>query len=487
VSRALKLLPLLLAAPVAALAQSAGVADEGVPAPAEAAPPDRALPTEPAARQAPMPDAGTPPGTHASAPDAGMPAGPVLQLEGLGELASPASEEKDAAAAQATAEKSFRERLQPTATLAERAASILDRTTLGGYSEHDLIVPRDGDTTFRNHRYVLFVYSHISERISTATEVEFEFGGSPLKRDGVLGAGEVLLEFSVVDLEIARWLIFRAGVILVPVGVYNLRHDAPAQELPERPIAYTTVVPTTWFESGAGFLGEVDLGGMVVGYELYAVNGLDARILDVQGFRAARGSHLEDNNSDKAITGRVFVSPSLGLEMGVSGYTGAYDDQGRRANLVNADLFWRLGRVDLTGEVVRAFIDPGFVQGFSADSPANTRSRVPTGMSGFYAQVNYRFGIEPLFRLFPPEWRDGHFTATVRYEEKDTDTDFVTAGDAARLTLGLNFRPLPPYVLKQSFHFEKNGTDGSGRPHAWRRRFWEEPSYEYIASVAFLF
>ena len=424
---------------------------------------------------------------QASGPDAGTPPGPVLELEGLGELSSPTPRDQGAGAAQPTADKSFRERLDPTASLTQRAASILDRTTIGGYSEHDLVISRNGSSTFRNHRYVLFVYSHISERISTATEVEFEFGGSPLKRDGTLGPGEVLLEFSVVDLEIARWLIFRAGVILVPVGIYNLRHDAPAQELPERPIAYTTVVPTTWFESGAGFLGELNVGSTVVGYEAYAVNGLDARILDVEGFRAARGSHLEDNNADKAITGRLFVSPSLGLEMGISGYTGAYDDQGRRANLVNADLFWRLGRVDLTGEVVRAFVDPGYVQGFAADSPANTRTRVPTGMTGFYAQANYRFAIEPLFRLLPPEWREGHFTASVRYEEKDTDTEFITAGDAARLTVGLNFRPLPPYVIKQSFDFEKNGSEGIEQPHAWRRRFWEEPSYEYIASVAFLF
>lgn len=464
-ARALLLLMLLLGVPIRARAQTAF-------------PPDAGTPAAEIPQATPAPDA---------APDAGAPSGPVLELEGLGEIASPAGDKREQAEEKARVEKSYEERLQPTSTLAERAASILDRTTVGGYSEHDLIIPRHGDSTFRNHRYVLFVYSHISERISTATEIEFEFAGSPLKRDGVLGAGEVLLEFSIVDLQIAPWLIFRAGVLLVPVGVYNLRHDAPAQELPERPIAYTTVVPTTWFESGAGFLGEVALGGTLVGYELYAVNGLDARILDVQGFRAARGSHLEDNNRDKGITGRLYVSPTLGLEMGLSGYTGAYDDEGRRANLVNADVFWRLGRFDLTGEVVRAFVDPGYVQGFSSDSPANTRSRVPTGMIGFYGQANYRFRIEPLFRLLPDEWREGHFTATLRYEEKDTDTDFVTAGDAARVTLGLNFRPLPPYVLKQSFHFEKSGAAGTEQPHAWRRFFWAEPSYEYIASVAFLF
>jgi hypothetical protein len=419
--------------------------------------------------------------------------GPRLELEGLEDPAQavPAAppEEVNAAqgAPQVSASESFEERLQPTTTLAQRAASILDRTTLGGYAEHDFIVPKDGASTFRNHRYVLFVYSHISERISTATEIEFEFAGSPLKRDGMLGAGEVLLEFSVVDLKLTEWATLRAGVILVPVGAYNLRHDAPAQELPERPIAYTTIVPTTWFESGAGFLGGFDLGGdWKLSYELYAINGLDAKILDGQGFRAARGSHLEDNNDDKALTGRVSVSPLLGLEAGLSGYTGAYDREGRRVSMVNADVFWRLGQWDLTGEVVRAFIDPGYMQGFEPGSVANTRDRVPEDMFGFYAQANYRFRIEPLFRLLPDEWRDGHFTATLRYEEKNTDLDFITAGDVARLTLGLNWRPLPPYVIKNSLHWQKTGAGGE-QPHVWTGGFWKENSWEYIASVAYLF
>jgi hypothetical protein len=413
--------------------------------------------------------------------------GPRLELEGLEDptAAPPPGTAPNTNAPGAT--DTFVERLQPTSTLSQRAAAILNRTTIGGYAEHDFLWSDTGNSSFRNHRYVLFVYSHISERISTATEVEFEFAGSPVKRDGLLQAGEALLEFSVVDLKLTDWMTFRAGVLLVPVGGYNLRHDAPAQELAERPIAYTTVVPTTWYESGAGFLGGFDLGrDWRLNYEVYAINGLDARILDDQGFRAARGSHLEDNNNDKALTARVSVSPLLGLEAALSGYTGEYDVEGRRAHLINADVFWRAGALDLTGEVVRAFIDPGYVQGFAEGSAANTRQRVPTGMFGFYAQANYRFRIEPFFQWLPSEWHDGHFTASLRYEEKDTDTQYVTVGDAARLTLGLNFRPLPPYVIKANLYWEKSGGDGL-QPHLWTSDFWSQGHLAGIASVAYLF
>lgn len=410
--------------------------------------------------------------------------GPILDLEGLETSAGP-----QPSTVVADTDENFRFRLDPGTTLSDRAAAILDRTTIGGYGEHDFIVPEEGASTFRNHRYVIFVYSHISERISTATEIEFEWAGSPLKKDGVLGFGEVLLEFSVVDFQVTDWATFRAGVILVPLGSYNLRHDAPAQELAERPIAYTTIVPTTWFESGAGFLGEFELGrGMRLAYEIYAINGLDAKIEDGLGMRAARGSNLQDNNDDKAIVGRLAFSPSLGLEIGLSGYTGAYDQLNNRVTMVNGDLFWRLGPLDLLGEVVYAHIDRGFVQGFSEGSPANTRDAVPEGMFGFYAQANYRFRIEPFFEALPDEWHDGHFTATVRYEEKDTDTEITTAvGDVARLTLGLNFRPLPPYVIKNSFHWETNGANDE-QPHIWKTAdFFEGATWAYIASVAYLF
>lgn len=455
------------------------------PAAASAQAPASPQPEAPATDEPSVP--ATPENAPAESPTPGLPSGeegPVIELPGLPTSAGP---QPSTQAQPPGAPENFEYRLNPETTLGERAAAILDRTTIGGYGEHDFVVPEEGASTFRNHRYVVFVYSHISERISTATEIEFEWAGSPLKTDGVLTFGETLLEFSVVDLQLTDWMTFRAGVVLVPFGSYNLRHDAPAQELPDRPIAYTTIVPTTWFESGAGFLGEFDLGkGLRLNYELYAINGLDASIRDGLGMRAARGSNLQDNNDDKAIVGRVGFSPTLGLELGLSGYTGAYDQLNNRVNMVNGDLFWRLGPVDLQGEVVYADIDPGFVQGFSDNSPANTRDRVPEGMFGYYGQVNYRFRIEPFFEALPEEWHDGHFTATVRYEEKDTDTDFTTAGDAARFTLGLNFRPLPPYVLKNSFFWETNGASGE-QPHLWSGGFFERSTWQYLGSVAYLF
>jgi len=388
--------------------------------------------------------------------------GPVLELEGLApEAASP--------------------------------GSLADRTTIAGYGQHELMAGEDEVVQFRAHRFVLFVRSQIARRISTATEIEWEFAGSPMKKDGELGTGEVLLEYAVADFELTPWLVLRAGVILMPVSAFNLHHDAPSRELVDRPIAYTTVVPTTWFESGAGFHGRVPLGASQrLSYELYAVNGLDARIYDGFGLRPARGSHFEDNNADKGLTGRLVYSPTLGLEVGLSGYTGAYDLSGRRVNLGNLDLRWKIGDLDLLGEAVRVFVDPGFVEGFSPSSAANTRDAVPEGMWGFFGQANLPFTIPPLWALFPADLKRSTLTAVVRYEGKDTDVDRISAaGDRRRLTLGLNFRPVRAFVIKTDHQLETAGVDGGKEPaEVASGAFWSggrRARYRFMSSVAYLF
>lgn len=418
--------------------------------------------------------------------DRGQGGGPVLDLpeEGVGVTAPDDGPGDDAAAAQQAAD----------GTLIDRVQTGGGGVTLGGYGQHEFQVPEGQDPFFRNHRYIIFVFGRIHDRITTASEIEFEFAGSPLKKDGTMGPGEVLLEFSVLDFRVTDWLTLRAGVVLVPVGSFNINHDAPTRDLVDRPIAYTTVIPSTWFESGAGLIGTIPLGEVQqLSYELYAINGLDARIYDGFGLRAARGSHFEDNNGDIAFVGRLAWKPTLGLELGVSGYTGEYDTRENRVNIANLDLKLRLGPLELLGEVAYVKIDPGFVEGFSSSSVANTRDAVPTGMNGFYGQVNYHFTIAPLWRLLPADLQGATFTAAARYEGKDTDTEHHSAaGDQRRFTLGLNLRPVEQLVVKSDFQWNSHGDDEGRAPEIWSSDFWEGRDGEflfdsYVASVAYLY
>jgi hypothetical protein len=143
----------------------------------------------------------------------------------------------------------------------------------------------------------------------------------------------------------------------------------------------------------------------------------------------------------------------------------------------------------MLGEAVFAQADPGFVQGFAAGSPANSREAIPTLMWGFYAQASLRFAIDALNTRLPADLRDTTFTVALRYDGKDTDAHRDSAaGDARRVTLGLNVRPATAYVLKTEFAAEAHGVDATaGAPEAWQGAFWKSHTRRFLASVAFLF
>ena len=67
--------------------------------------------------------------------------------------------------------------------------------------------------------------------------------------------GELELEQAYLDFLVTPALNFRAGMMLVPVGIINERHEPPVFHGVERPFVDTVIVPTTWFEAGAGIHG----------------------------------------------------------------------------------------------------------------------------------------------------------------------------------------------------------------------------------------
>jgi hypothetical protein len=85
----------------------------------------------------------------------------------------------------------------------------------------------------------------------------------------------------------------------------------------------------------------------------------------------------------------------------------------------------------------------------------------PAGMQGYYVQGNYHFMPEFLKKFAPSHFTEAStFTAVVRWEQVDTDTDdrtktlaFGNRRELERLTLGLNFRPIEDTVFKFDWQF----------------------------------
>ncbi len=342
------------------------------------------------------------------------------------------------------------------------------KATIGGYadvmynnlSRQNLDNP--GRHSFGQQRMVPFIYADITEHIKFATEIEIERGG-PNAPQGTDGSMQI--EFAQLDYLIHEAINLRAGILLMPVGKFNLLHDSPLNDLVDRPMVSRIIIPSTWFEAGAGIYGTFyPSSRSKLDYEVYAVNGMSQTaggITDL-GMRNARGSVSRDRDDSKAVVGRVAFSPMLGIEVAGSGYHGQYKQAAGAVAAGYIDIFaidWTLqrGPFELIGEAAWSRISNNNGTGVTGSGIG------PAGMQGYYIQGNYHFMPDFLKKWAPGHFSDAStFTAVVRWEHVDTDTDnrtrtiantFGNRRELERLTLGINFRPIEDTVFKFDWQF----------------------------------
>lgn len=305
---------------------------------------------------------------------------------------------------------------------------------LGGYMDMEFESTADGKT-FDQHRFVPFITGHVSDRVTVSAEIEFEHGGNP-DTDG-----EVKLEYAVMDFTMTEALQFRGGVLLSPLGAFNLLHDSPLNDLTARPVVSRQLIPSTLSESGMGFFGTLYPGEeSVFSYQAYLVNGFNEGVIDTTkgGLRVrnGRGSQKQDNNEDKAVVVRGGFSPALGANLGLSVHSGSYDNAGNHRLTISAlDAKWTLGALELQGEAAMV----------NAEVDQELYPNVAEKQLGGYAQVNYH--------LFHDAFMNGSvFTLVARGDWIDFDTD--RAGDSEEgFTVGVNFRPTEETVFKMDYNW----------------------------------
>lgn len=333
-------------------------------------------------------------------------------------------------------------------------------TTVGGYADLEFSNFDNTDSAFDQHRLVVNVASQLHERISFYSEIEFEHGGE-----------EVEVEQAWLDFELHPWLVFRAGALLMPFGRYNLYHDSDLVDLTARPLFARRIVPTTWTEAGAGFHGDVELPrDAFLDYEVYFVNGLGDGISPT-GTRDARASLEDDNNNDKAVVGRVSVTPWEWLTVGVSGYHGRWTSSHHGMGAPSA----ALSSEDVSGYALDLFARRGPFEliaeygGFDFDG-ADRLAPFPGGlmldgtMRGGYIQGAYHFWPPVLDGTsFGEPYDHPTFTLVGRAEWAEVGLEApFDDNEQTRYILGLNYRPIEPVVFKIEYHW--NDTDGDGDP-----------------------
>lgn len=334
--------------------------------------------------------------------------------------------------------------------------------------------------SFDQQRFVPFIYADITEHVKFAAEIELEHG---IREEGGPDRSvEFGLEFAHIDYLVKEPFNLRAGIILVPIGKFNLLHDSPLNDLTDRPLVSRFIIPSTVSETGAGFYGTFYPGRTgKLDYELYVTTGPCGygkdgapTINEKNGTRGARQRKCAaddglDINNGKAVTGRMAFSPFLGVEVAGSGYYGNSSPTNYQPlSIVAVDWTLQRGPFELIGEAAWAYARdnsraiPGNTIGFTPgtiltgmSNNLNPTMTPPQRMDGFYIQGNYHFMPDFLAKWSPKRFGEGStFTAVVRYDRVNTNLDFKTgAGDLEQISFGLNYRPIEDTVFKISYQY----------------------------------
>lgn len=317
---------------------------------------------------------------------------------------------------------------------------LFGRTAIGGYAEaHARWQEVEGlkdDAGFEAKRFNLFTHTRVSDFVRIGAELEFEDGGSEIK-----------LEFAAIDLLFHPAFALRGGMILSPLGKFNLAHDSPQNEFTDRPLVSAELIGVALSEPGFGVFGQLSSGRSRLTYELYATNGFHSGLIDDSeaGTRIPLGrGNFEDNNGSPAAVGRLAFSPHVDHEIGISAHTGAYNvfslegtkiDERRDLTIMVLDVETRVLGTSVNGEAALARID------------------VPPGLVGIYASKQRGWYVEAvhelgrgLVRTMPASF----FALKARWDYVKFDAD-MPGESAGQVTVGANFRPTRDSALKLDY------------------------------------
>lgn len=203
------------------------------------------------------------------------------------------------------------EAIESTPPQAEKAS----KTTIGGYGElhyNNL----DADDPARDvemldlHRFVMFFGHEFNDRTRFYSEFEVEHA---LVAGGDDAPGEVEIEQAYIEFDLRKNLYAKAGVFLIPVGILNETHEPTTFYGVERNDVESIIVPSTWWEGGAGLNGRFGDGW---NWDLAYTSGLAMPTTGSNAFRVRSGRQkvAEASASDGAITGRLRYLGIPGLQ-----------------------------------------------------------------------------------------------------------------------------------------------------------------------------
>jgi hypothetical protein len=395
----------------------------------------------------------------------------------------------------------------------------------------NLPVARHDSNGFDIRRLVLTADVSPSERLRLYTELEFERfakleiertaipenrgGQSPIagtrfiqEVEGQDGS-ELKLEQFWAQYNLTKNVGIRGGIILPPVGRFNILHDDDYWDIPRRTLidrdAPALPVKTAWSEAGLGLIGSSPIGKGFINYQFYVVNGvtLDYAIEQTVAVRDDKAKiefepeiffdsgAVNGSRPVNALTWRVGLSPRVGNEIAFSGYHGKYTPKFLQTsayiNTLGVDGKLTVGSFEAEGEFiytrfgklrqVLSDLARNLVNSEGEDELNETETEVAVGLKGPFTDRRHGFWVDLKYRARPgwlkrswlgESFSDPQLIPILRYERvwyKDLVREFGFRNSVVdefeleslsqdRVTLGLTYRPISSVPI--SIAYQRN-------------------------------
>lgn len=305
------------------------------------------------------------------------------------------------------------------------AAAQDSKTSIGGYGElHYNNLENQGAGEDKDeidfHRFVLFFDHEFNDRLRLFTELELEHS---LAGEGK--EGEVELEQAYIQYDINDKHRVNAGLFLLPIGLLNETHEPNTFYGVERNSVENKIIPTTWWEGGVMFSGELTQG---FSYDVAATGGLKTSAGSDYAIRSGRQKVSEALADDFAYTARLKWTGMPGVELASSiqyqeDIAQSLDPDAGSAFLWEAHAAIQKGDFGLRALYATWDLDGDGPESVGADE-----------QTGWY--------IEPSYKLLD---NVGVFT---RYSEWDNQAGNSTDSEVEEWALGVNWWLDPQVVVK---------------------------------------
>lgn len=283
------------------------------------------------------------------------------------------------------------------------------------------------------------------------------------------------MEQAFLQQKLNKYLNFRAGLLLVPMGIINEYHEPTTFNGVERPLIDNKLSLSTWREVGLGFSGNIL--PLTIKYQLYVVgglNGYDSKGIfnGSSGFREGRQKGSKAYVSSPALTGKIEFYGIKNLNVGLSGYFGKsqsrlygklpQDDPDLHAradssvvgiSMMGADARYKTSGLELRGQVYYTLISNADQYNVFTRS-GDVVNDLGESMFGYYAEAGYN-----IFKSFGNIEQE--LIPFIRYEFYDTHNS--VGSETSRnlnykntvVTTGLTLRLNQKAVIKTDVQFTR--------------------------------